>query len=287
MAKDKQDIKRDSLFTSIAEYKDEYLNLLILAIKECLPLIDNLVKNNEYFSRYFDFPTIKYLDNGLPRFGKTLMMNDGPIKYKSCFSKWFQEPKINEDNITAFNEFIAFIESVPDLLKRIYPQALVGEKFGSVIEKKAWLRHIIHEVIESYIHIYNSFVFEENNALTIAIPFVNFIFEKSLAIDIYIPILFLDCDIDDEMYITENVCIVKLTDNFHLSRSRIKSTNSTVNDAVLDSANYALKLTSWEVKNTEWEFNFGDALYKYKSYPTELIDNFFGVLRLVTSLKTG
>lgn len=277
---------KSSLFELISDFKEEFRSLLLDALKEGLTHVGQAVETKKYIGHYCNWPQLSYRKNGLPDFS---INSQGPIQYTDCFTtRGGTEPLIVEDNITSFNNFVTFVEERPDLLERFYLQewkenVRKNDLFPDI--HKFYIKSAIKNAIEKYVHKYQSFLYEDIKGKETIAPIINFIFNKKLSIDIIIPILFLDFDLD-KFTINDDVEIVRIEDQLHLSRHNIKSYNISVHECVLSSATHALVLKNWSVPNAENLLRF-DILYNPIAYPIDLIEKFFGALRIATDVNTG
>jgi hypothetical protein len=141
------------------------------------------------------------------------------------------------------------------------------------------------DCIERYIHQFNTFLYDAEFAAAAVAPTVSYIFDQQLNIDISIPILFIKFE-SDEYQLADGVYIKRISDMQHKSRHQVKSYNTSVHESVMASATHALTLTGWFVPNVErmWDF---DVLTKARAYPIELINHFFGALRITSPVDTG
>jgi len=71
------------IFEKIEEYKSEFSSLLLLAMKEGIREVSNVVQNKKYIGTYHDWPTMSYFKNGLPNLSSSPFQ--GAIEYRRCF----------------------------------------------------------------------------------------------------------------------------------------------------------------------------------------------------------
>lgn len=273
-----------NVFEVIAKLRSEYSKLLIDALKEGLQAIEKAKNSGCYIGKYYDFPSLSFRKNRLPSLS-SLHMN-GPIEYRSCFSSLGSEPPIKEDEMLSFGELVKFVRANEPLHKRFHVQTNPNANLEFKIEiDKLTIISGIKDCLERYIHTFDSFKFDEDNAKKAIEPTLAYIFDQKLSIDIHIPILFLDFPFD-EYQIANGVNIERITKEQHLSRYKVKSYNTSSHESVMYSSTHALVLKGWSVPNTErmWDF---DSLLKTRAYPLDLINNFFGALRIECSADTG
>ena len=222
--------------------------------------------------------------DGLPSLSSST--GSGPTEYRNCFSSLGRKPLINEDEIGSFEELVKFARANEYLHKRFNVETNPNAKTEIRIEiDKISIISGIKDSLERYIHTFNSFEFEEQKALIAIKPILAYIFDEKLCIDIHIPILFLDFPFD-EYQIADGIYIEKISKENHLSRYKVKSYNTSAHESVIYCSTHALVLKDWYVPNTErmWDFNI---LSKSRAYPLDLINNFFGALRIWCSEDTG
>jgi hypothetical protein len=278
------DPEHKSIFESIQTLRDAYTNILLKALKEVLPKIKQATESGKYIGKYYNFPNLFFNKNGLPSLSSTI--GDGPIEYRSCFRSFNNSPLMNENDVCSFNELVDFVRNSNTLSKRFSSSFDPSAAKDLKIEfDRINIISTAQDCIERYIHKFNTFSYDEEFANAAVAPTVSYIFDQQLNIDISIPILFIKFEAD-EYQLAEGVRIERISDLRHKSRYRVKSYNTSVHEHVTASATHALTLTGWFVPNTEriWDF---DALTKARAYPIELINHFFGALRIASSLDTG
>lgn len=271
-------------FESIEELRGGYVELLLGALKEGLSAVGEVAKSGVYIGTYYDFPSLSYNKNGLPSFSS--IIGNGPTDYRGCFASWGGEPKINEDEIAGFNDLVEFVRSNDRLHRRFLINGNPNPDKELKIEfDKISIISGIKDCIERYIHKFGEFEYDHEKAISAVAPTVSYLFDRNLRIDISIPILFLDFNFD-RLQITDGIIVERIPDLEHKARYKVKSYNTSAHQNVVSSATHALVLKGWHVPNTEriWDF---DILSKTRAYPIELIDQFFGALRVIMPVETG
>lgn len=271
-------------FKSIEEFKDEFRSLLLNAVREGLFSIHNVVKSGKFIGSYYDWPQLSYRENGLPSLSKSF---HAPKQYSDCFSySIVSEPLIVEGELVSFNDLVKFVNERPRLKERF-----TIESWDTNADKKIsdayqfFVTSTIKDAIERYVHKYASFEFDESNVKEVIEPIENFIFNDLLYIDIVIPILFLKFDFDT-FAIADGIEIKRIAEELHLARYKVKSYNVSVHESVVSSATHALVLKDWYVKNTKSSIRF-DILSNPRAYPQDIIEKFFGAIRIATGFDTG
>ncbi|PYE40048.1 HEPN domain-containing protein [Psychrobacter fozii] len=271
-----------SIFKRIENKREEFGLLLNAAIKDGLSKISDRVSSKKYISGYYNWPSISFRENGLPNLSSS---NFQEIKeYRGCFGS--KEGDIIASDINSFTDFLKFIKSNEELESRFIMQEwkkIEGKAFVNFID--VLIYNIITNGIERYIHVYDSFEYNENKVKDIIDEIQNFVFLGTLPVDIVIPILFVNFEFESYV-LSEAIEVRRLVDKEHLARCNIISNNVSVHKSVLSSATHALVLKGWEVKNSDYDMDF-NTLNDIRAYPTDRIDKFFASIRLVENVSTG
>lgn len=277
-------LDEESLFRSIEKLMPDYTQLLIKALKDGLSAVEMAKESGGYIGTYYNFPVLSYRKNGLPNLSSSI--GEGPIDYRKCFSSFGRKPNIDEKEIASFGDLVQFVRAHPKLHKRFLVETNPGSEGAIKIElDEILITSGIKDSIERYIHKFNTFEYEEKKGIEAITPTLGYVFNEKLDIDIYVPILFLDFPFD-EYEIADDVYLERINEKHHLARSTVESYNSSAHKTVKASATHALVLKGWYVPNNEhmWYFNI---LSKPRAYPLQIIDKFFGALRVVSDVKTG
>ncbi|EKO3698760.1 hypothetical protein P0F10_003533 [Vibrio metschnikovii] len=273
--------EKDSIFDSIQSYRSQFTILLRHALVEGLRCVDDTIQSSKYIGNHYKWATLSYSSNSLPSFSESLF--NGAKDYTSCFGK---DRDFLESEILSFNELLRFIKSNGDLESRFLIPEWKGSPDPELMNMTdTFIYSMIKNLIDRYIHFNGSVNFEESLADVLVDEVANYVFLKTLPIDIVVPILFINFNFE-EVKLSNNIIIRRMTDEEQLSRNTIKSYNISIHDKVMHSATHALVLTNWEVNNSEHFPNF-DILNNPRAYPTELIDKFFASLRIVNDFYTG
>ncbi|EPF9310052.1 hypothetical protein ACSWFU_004265 [Vibrio vulnificus] len=273
--------EKDSIFDSIQSYRSQFTILLRHALVEGLKCVSDTIQSSKYIGNHYKWATLSYSSNGLPSFSESLF--DGAKDYTSCFGK---DREFLESEILSFNELLIFIKSHGDLESRFLLPEWKGSPESALMNMTdIFIYSMIKNLIDRYIHFNGGVNFEESLADVLVDEVANYVFLKKLPIDIVVPILFVNFHFE-EVKLSNNIIIRRMTDEEQLSRNTIKSYNISVHDKVMHSATHALVLTNWEVNNSEHFLKF-DILNNPRAYPRELIDKFFASLRIVNDLYTG
>lgn len=272
--------KTSSLFSYIQEYRAEYRELFLAAFKEGLSLVREANDSGKYIGTHFDFPKLNFGKNGLPQLSSTT--GSCPVDYSGCFFSFSGKPLVNEDEIESFNELVQYVRSRELLLKRF---SLAVEPPPEIEIDKIQVLSDVKNSIDRYIHKFNSFEFEAQSVEKVISPVLSYIFDEHLSINICVPILFIDFGID-EQELAPSIAIERISDGEHLARYKVSSYNTSAHESVIHAATHALVLKDWYVPNTErrWDFNI---LKDARAYPFDIIDRFFGAIRICSTSKTG
>jgi len=150
------------IFENIQEFRGEHSVLLIAALRDGLTEIKKYSASNKYLSRYYHYPKLNYHSNGMPYLSNSLISD--PIEYRGCFGS-HSDGKIDSDEITSFNDLVAFIRSRPHLANVMLPGYLKNNPKLDKLDIELDKLHIVGDIknaIELYIHTYNDFEFSES-----------------------------------------------------------------------------------------------------------------------------
>ena len=273
---------KDSIFEKIESCREEFGLLLRAAMKDGLSKVADAVSSKKYIGSYYEWPSISFKENGLPNLSSSSFQ--GAKEYRMCFGS--KDNEIIESDIESFSKFLEFVTSNEDLENRFIVQQWKEIKDNNFPDVRTIFIHsIIKDAVERYIHVYDSFEYNENKANNIIYEIQNFIFLDTLPIDIVIPILFINFDFESYA-LSDGIEVRRLTKKEHLARYYIKSYNVSVHDSVLSSATHALVLKDWKVKNSSCTMEF-NTLHNMRAYPIDRINKFFASIRLVKNINTG
>jgi Apea-like HEPN len=273
-----------NIFDSIEGLVDEYAELLLKALEDGLSAIKEACKKGDYIGSYYDFPSVSYGKNGLPGFSTS--MGSGPVDYRNCFHSYGGKPKVDEKDIASFTDLIEFVRKHPKLHRRFTIDYV--PPVDSEIDIKVDEINIVSGIkdsIDRYIHSNASYEYEKEKGVSAITPTIAYIFSKNLDIEICVPILFLQFPFD-EYKISDSVYISRITDKQHQARYGVESYNTSAHKSVKSSATHAFMLKGWHVPNADRMWYF-DVLSKPRAYPLQIINNFFGALRIAITANTG
>lgn len=271
-------------FQSIQEYRSDYKRLFLAALEEGLRSAKSSKESGKYIGNYYNFPQLSFRKNGLPSLSSSI--GGGPVDYNGCFHTFGGKPLVNEDDLENFNSLVEFVRSNSQLRKRFCIAEDLASIEGLNIEvDKIQILSAVKNCINRYFYKFNSFEYEQKFAEDVANQALAYIFDENLNIEICIPILFLSFGFE-EHEITSSASIRRISAEQHLARYDIKSYNTSAHEKVIHSATHAFVLKGWHVPNTKrmWDFN---VLSSVRAYPLDMIDKFFGAVRICTKSKTG
>lgn len=116
-------------------------------------------------------------------------------------------------------------------------------------------------------------------------PIENSIYSKELPVAFFIPILFLNFDIDSFQF-SDSISLVKIDENDHLSRIGVTTYSESISDTVLSAATHALVIEGYKMTNGN-KYLTSNSLSNINSFPLEEINYFFNALRIVIEHPTG
>jgi uncharacterized protein YutE (UPF0331/DUF86 family) len=275
---------KENLFDEIAQFREEFSAKMLLALKDGLAAVNEVVAAKKHIGKYYDFPKLTYRENGLPNLSSSPL--GGPTEYINSFRSWGRERLINEDELESFGQLVTFVREHSKLHERFITDNWGDHEKSRDIELDAIIvKTKIEESIERYIHTNNSFEYNESQAISAIKPILSHVFDEELAIDIVVPLLFVDCEVEN-YEISERVYVQRLTDEYHLSRYNLGSYSVSAHKSVISSATHALIFEGWIVSNQKRIID-SSVLSTIEAYPLDLIGKFFGALRISTDIATG
>lgn len=275
--------EEENIFDSIKGLAGEYAEHLLKALEDGLSAIEEACEKGGYIGSYYDFPSVSYGKNGLPSFSTSI--GNGPIDYRNCFHSYGGKPKVDENDIASFSELIEFVRRHKDLHRRFTIEYVPPTNSGLDIKiDEINIISGVKDSIDRYIHSNGNFSYEKDKGIAAIAPTIAYIFNKNLDIEICVPILFLNFSFD-EYKIADGIFISRITDKQHLARYGVESYNTSAHKLVKSSATHAFVLKGWHVPNSERMWHF-DVLSKPRAYPLQVINNFFGALRIATTANT-
>lgn len=273
----------------INKIKMEFHNYVIAAVQEGLNVVADLVEKKEKLSTYYEWPTMSLYKNGLPSFYETSV--GAPKDYSKLFSG-FSSKENSADQLKTFMSLLEYSKNQAYITGRLLqPNMLIERqddpKFNEkMVELSEFIiLRIAEDLINRYIHIYNTFEFSRKNFDSIYSEYVASIFDEKLYIDICVPILFLKFNFD-ELILSPACKIERMDNSFQLARAPIQNYGAGVHKSVLSASSHILVLEKWYIpNNNQWQLS--ELMSSVSAYPDKYINNFFAAVRIATSLDTG
>ena len=258
---------------------DEFKNLVSKSVMEGLKLIDEKNPKRSNIPKYDQWYEIDKRDNGLPR--PYISYNDSPENYGKLFVSFPFKPIIPSENIVSFNDAISFVKE-----NKVLSEYFSVEENTFVIVD-VFITSFIVDIIDRYIHIYNSKEYDSKKFEELYYPLAKWYFESEFDYDLAIPILFILFDFE-EYTISKDIIIKKMSKDFQQSRASIGNYGSGVHEMVQRSATH-----SFIFKRKKYKRDVGTPLLFYNEfedislYPLEYISKLFGIMRIVLGCETG
>lgn len=280
----------EDLFAIISDHR--LFELTCALVKSGLAFVSEQVKNDTYVGTYSDIPEMGHFDNGMPSFSRML---NGPPDYKTVFREnpfkavarvlggKDDEPRFKLKNQPEFNALKKHMHDSPVLWKHLI------SSFGAQQEKtflNTEAELFITYQIDRYIHTHGTTDFSPSRFLPVYLPFEAARLRDSLPVNIWIPILFLRCEVPDEVKLDINVSLRKIPDDMQLARAWLTKDGLGSHRFVSGSATHAFMLTNYEIANTRYGEWINTASTP-EAYPNDKIDLLFAMLRLVSGADTG
>lgn len=266
--------------------RETFYKKLLEAVKDGLKEVKKVQDENKYIGQHFSWVKIDYRENGMPNLHET-SYSSGPTDYGQAFLKQFpdREPLIKSENISSINNFLKYCLQNDDLCKYLrFPGTEESKTLDSFLQIKYLI--IVGNLLDRYIHVFDSFDLVEDNFKIIYNPYENFLFNENLNLNICVPILFLKFDFD-EYKIAENYKIKRMSDNFHMARFSKKAYGPGVHESVLSAATHCFVIEGYHLKRPDNHWQVFDITSNTQAYPLNLINSFFGAIRIATGHKTG
>lgn len=241
-----------------------------------------------YRPSYFQYPEIRYWPNGLPNISKATFGNSPLVKYEAYFESYDKEtpPKVILKELTGYKEVHTYLCENEDY-NRIYGYPGKEEEWEPELRLiEININSHIKGLVAKALHTWGEDVsLSKENFLEIYFPIENSIYFKELPVVFYIPILFLNFDVDIFRF-NDSISLVKMDEKHHLSRINVITYSENVSDTVISAATHALVLENFRMVNGNKYIN-SNSLSNINSFPLEEINYFFNALRMVIDHPTG
>lgn len=280
-------------------HRPDIYDIMKAAVADGLEIAQQSQSGNKYVRRHYDFPTISFYDSGFPSFSTKFLTDQGtPKDYSSIF--YAKNPadefefRIDPSTIGSWRRFWDL--AIHDDRMGKYLEIQDSDANGQDIEhhpdyfnhhRVFYIFGAIGRLVDGYIHVHNSFDFDEIKFLPLYQEWENAIFLDDLEFEIVIPLLCLAVA-DDSIRISKNARIERMDESFQLARSRKRSVTAAPHELVTGAATHALVLEGWSIQNCTYIYRmrtcgdiraFADLL--------NIIDIYFASLRTVSAIDTG
>jgi hypothetical protein len=276
-----------SLYMLIEPRDPDLLRLVEAAVLEGRPLAIAAKRSGKYMSKYWDWPTLSWMDSGFPSIHVDHMT--GPTDYNAAFSLKESTlaggPLIFQD-IASFQELIAFARNHEALRARLLPPTAKDRpddpQFESLLE--LGVIGMATAIIDRTIHLFGDRDVSPTDFRQIYLELEAPYFDDKLAIEILVPIALTKFEAEGRMQLADNVFLERMDDPTHLARYPRSLWWSPAHGLVISAATHALVLSRYEMPViNKWQRDFGHL----DLYPVDIVDRFFAALRLVAGFDTG
>lgn len=257
------------------------------AVGEALKTIDRHAKSGGTFFSEFEWIEMDHWRNGMPWFKKS---DNAPINYATPFIPAGPLGKSADpaDSTASFMALERLLTTNPFLRERILPKWNLGDtnpESGITSSMIFAARFAAKALANRYVHLFGNAQFDNTNFKSIYSQLRNAVFNEKLLVDVCIPILFVKFSFD-ELRIDENARIVRMDDDFQISRGLRRSVGIGSHEMVYSCATHMLVLENWEVTNRN-RFELYRVFAARDNYPLSHIERFFAALRATTAVPTG
>ena len=231
-----------------------------------------------------DYPLFdKEFKSGMPSFKTNFsLFNDNKkyLDYSSLFGKYnSNDSLINIGTLDGFIDLEDFVENNKDLKELLFIVDDAELKYNIFYG-------LISDFIGGYIYRYGT-RYNKNNYDKLLFPIINYLFSKKVNLDIVIPILLLYF-VMDSYKLNSYIKIVKMSDNFQLSRTNIRAFNYSTKNIIEGCAKYALKISNYYLEYPiNNYFGISESLKHYDPKTCYIISSFFISLFLQSSIYKG
>lgn len=238
------------------------------------------LESGKLYFRKRDWPRFeRYFDSGMPSFGFSFGLSDGPIDYTSLLTGYGS----SAESYPWFHSFRDFC----------FSHSRVREFYSySWIEQASTESHsffstsiaiMLGEYLDSYIHSRPlPPLFDQNAADTLYDGLETLLFSDKLPLTIVLPLVCFRCELD-EFPFSDRVGIVKLTDDQQLSRMEALKNESSISRLqriVLGAATHAIVLLGWSIQRPTTRWELFNTLGSRGAYDLSQADDLICALRL-------
>lgn len=267
------------------QLKELFKNALIDGLELVQASLTGVNLNNRGWSvdKYDEFPTMRYLDSGLPSFHLS--------KYeKNDYGRFFNKKETKVEEIESWSNYHVFITG-SEKFQRFYE---IGEfaEGPAKVDNELWSQLFTYfqlaDFVDRYLHL------NDENA-----EFIEELFDRQfenwfcsinnedLEIEVYVPIVLLKFDFE-EVKMNDRISIKKMEGELQLARNQETSYTDSSNPIVAGAATHALVFKNWSVKNSTYGSR-EKILNDISAYTPilELAEKFFSSLRICTGVYSG
>lgn len=278
------------------ELTEKVLNVCMIISKDAHEFIGNhdILKQKSYY---------KYPVSSIEHFKKSDAFNDD-IKEKVHFFKFeipkyyltdipeemenydsifngYQDEKIHIQQYECYKELVEWIDNNSDI------KALFSKGNRDSLEYE--LRKLITNCVERYLFIIKA-TFEipddaRKQMSSIVNECIGYYLDEILYIDICIPVCLAVFE-EDNIVLSDNIEIVRMTEQFQKSRQKACTYETVGEDWVAACATHMIILHNYYY-NKVGGFSLNAVTQDYNYYPLQEIDKVFGIIRLVTGYRLG
>lgn len=268
------------------QWNDLYFLLSRIA-KEILAKVSLHVSSGNYVSNYSSYPVS--IGPSITRDWSTvselspyasLTSSERNYKfadYSSLLTIHDIDGKIRISELQGYQECVEFLISNIEIYSRLW----YNEKTDYI---ELMICILLGKIINRYIVTTGKYDYDESVFKDVYTSITNTYLLDILEFNLCVPILFVKFDCDD-IRINDNVSIVKMTNEFILSKHFIGNYDALFEKVVVDCATHMLVLKGYSYQNINGrsEENLSNA----QVYPRDIIDSVFASIRVVTDSPTG
>jgi Apea-like HEPN len=254
------------------------LNLVFQAARDAIEKIKSIDLKAEYaVPTHFGWVNVSYEENGLPNFSEVGWLS-GERDFSSFVS--VNGGRVKPEQI---NSYVAL--SNYGMTDREFQEAVLPNR-GNPNDNifKFIAHHLADSIVERYMHVFSNQEFTPELCKTLYLPLERKIYQRELEIEIIVPIILLDFELD-EFQLTDNVRVVKMTNEMQMGRAQTKySADDGIDRGALSGCTHALVLNNWQIHN---EHYWSTASRAESTDIMDRIERFFASVRMVRNVETG
>lgn len=261
---------------------DEFKVLLSQSFKECLGHITDAIGKGIKLENYNSYPIINYNKDYYFPYSYNIDNPSSPLNYCVFLNRLASK---SLDDFTNTRKFVASIAKNELFFEKLIDIPVLYREESEQLEiVNTMLRTVAFSFVDRYVNIYNTKAFDSKYFDELVTPLCNLLSSNKVHFDLYVPILFAVFD-EDEIILNESTSIIRMDEEFHLSRLALAKMHSH------DISLHACSSHAYVIKNIEYEYDtliaFNYAIRNYNIFPLEQINNFFASICLVKSSPTG